>query len=81
MGIASILSSVIGPLIGGLFGGKEKTPSTPEPEKRPDETSEGIAAARLRRRTIADRTGRSALRTPSVSQREGQTRGGLTIVT
>lgn len=77
MGIETVLG--VAGLFSSLMGGKEKPAAAPEPEKRPDETSEGLADARQRRRSLAARTGRSGLR--SDVQDTGQTRGGLTIQT
>jgi len=79
MGFMEILPMALG-LFGNLMGGKEQdAPVTAEPEKRPDETSEGLADARQRRRSLAARTGRSGLRSDAMET--GQTRGGLTIQT
>jgi hypothetical protein len=74
MGISAIAS---------LFGGdkNEKLNEIHAPkENRPDETSEGLADARRKRRSLAARTGRSGLRS-GATDTEGQTRGGLTIQT
>ena len=80
MGIETILGGLASTLFSKLLGGGEKAAAAPEKDNRPDETSEGIAEARRRRRTLASRTGRSGLRSDSADS-EGQTRGGLTIVT
>ena len=79
MGIEAILGAVV-PLFGSIFGGgQQQSAPAPEKDNRPDETSEGIAEARQRRRALAARTGRSGLTNNKVEG--GQVRSGLTIDT
>jgi hypothetical protein len=82
MGISAILGPLVGSLFGKLFGGDDdvKGAIAAPKDNRPDETSEGLAEARRKRRSLAARTGRSGLRS-GATDTEGQTRGGLTIQT
>jgi hypothetical protein len=76
--LVPLAGTLFSSLLGGLFGGKEDKPAAAPEQKRPDETSEGIADARRRRRAAP--AGRAGLRSSSVDS-DGQTRGGLTIAT
>ncbi len=80
MGIMEILGAVA-PIFGALFGGGGQQQAAPvqEKEQKPDETSEGLAEARKRRRQLASRTGRTGLK--NEGPQTDQVRSGLTIET
>ncbi len=79
MGIETLIGAAT-TLFSSFMSKPSASPSAPAKESRPDETSEGIADARRKRRSLASRTGRTGLRTPGLDE-TGQTRAGLTIQT
>lgn len=84
------LTSLFAKSAGGILGAKPKTPNvlirdTSEDDARSKQSgdidpnrSDAVAEARMRRRALGRRTGRSALRI-DLSQGSGQTRSGISI--